>query len=115
MDPSPTQPQQQLAAFLASEFQDLMHRIVAIDNGDMFLTELLLMSRTEIHQKLRAVQTYALRLGFEEAKEMQRGRLLNILATPDSTHQRPQPLSSLNHNSATEAKAMQPSQLTSGS
>jgi hypothetical protein len=115
-------PQQQLATFLATEFQELMHRIIAIDNEDMFMSELLSMPQTEIHEKLRAVQTYALRLGFEEAKEMQRGRLLNILANPGTTDSASQPLSPLNNLAAATMKtssnlsaATQPSQPTSGS
>mmetsp|Transcript_36270 Transcript_36270/g.71285 ORF Transcript_36270/g.71285 Transcript_36270/m.71285 type:complete len:113 (-) Transcript_36270:365-703(-) len=64
-----------------AQFSDLIQYTQKLDQGDggelvAILSEL---DHDQIHEKLRLIENYALCLGFEEARAMQKGRILDIL------------------------------------
>jgi hypothetical protein len=75
--------QHELPPRLETAFADLQRYVQHLDRdgGATFVAQLALMSPAEVHEKLRGVQNFALKLGFEEAREMQRGRALNVFGS----------------------------------
>eukprot|EP00808_Paulinella_micropora_P026014 g69022.t1 len=71
-------------ARLDKSFQELTeyYEQLESDNGTIFLSVIKSLTPQQVYEKLRAIENYALALGFKEAREMQHGRRLNILADP---------------------------------
>lgn len=69
-----------LMGTLPGEFEELVRRVGALDDedGSRFLPVLTHLPLDQVYDKLDSIQSFALRLGFDEAREMQRGHALGV-------------------------------------